>query len=50
MKENIDGEALDWARKRLLADGDLIEYDPDDDFRRAPVDNSHTLGEPPKVP
>ncbi len=33
LKENIDGEALDWAHKRLLgADGNA--QDPDDDLRR----------------
>ena len=33
LKENIDGEALDWAHKRLLAPLRAAQ-DPDDDFRR----------------
>ena len=33
LKENIDGEALDWAHKRLLARAGAAQ-DPDDDFRR----------------
>ena len=33
LKENIDGEALDWAHKRLLARTEQPQ-DPDDDLRR----------------
>ena len=33
LKENIDGEALDWAHKRLLG-AHRAAQDPDDDLRR----------------
>ena len=33
LKENIDGEALDWAHKRLLGRPETAP-NPDDDLRR----------------
>ena len=44
LKENIDGEALDWAHKRLLAPHRAAQ-DPDDDLRRRAGRRFHALGQ-----
>ncbi len=44
LKENIDGEALDWAHKRLLGTHRAAQ-DPDDDLRRRAGRRLHALGQ-----
>ena len=43
LKENIDGEALDWAHKRLI--GRRAAQDPDDDFGRRAGRRFHAVGQ-----
>ena len=44
LKENIDGEALDWAHKRLLG-APRAAQDPDDDLRRRAGRRFHAVGQ-----
>ena len=44
LKENIDGEALDWAHKRLLGRVRAAQ-DPDDDLRRRAGRRFHAVGQ-----
>ena len=44
LKENIDGEALDWAHKRLLGPHRAAQ-DPDDDLRRRAGRRFHAVGQ-----
>ena len=44
LKENIDGEALDWAHKRLLG-AHRAAPDPDDDLRRRAGRRLHAVGQ-----
>ena len=45
LKENIDGEALDWAHQRLFG-APRAAQDPDDDLRRRPGRRFDAFGQP----
>ena len=49
LKENIDGEALDWAHKRLLARPEIAK-DPDDDLRRRAGRRFDAVGQSRQLP
>ena len=49
LKENIDGEALDWAHKRLLGRSEQRKH-PDDDFRRCAGRRFHAVGQSRQLP
>ena len=48
LKENIDGEALDWAHQRLLG-ARRAAQDPDDDLRRRAGRRFHAFGQSPAI-
>ena len=49
LKENIDGEALDWAHKRLLGAFRAAPH-PDDDLRRCAGRRFHAVGQSRQLP